>query len=64
NVLENAGLYQLLSEQNKNLEKLVQIRTHELEQKTRELKRNIQELKDFTFIASHDLKEPLRKVIL
>ena len=61
--LENGELYKLLSEQNKNLEKIVKARTLELENKAFELKRNIQELKDFTFIASHDLQEPLRKVI-
>ena len=63
NALENGELYKLLSEQNTNLEKMVKSRTLELENKAFELKRNIQELKDFTFIASHDLQEPLRKVI-
>jgi len=63
NALENGGLYKVLSEQNKNLESTVKSRTLELENKAWELKRNIQELKDFIFIASHDLQEPLRKVI-
>lgn len=63
NALENGELYKLLSEQNRNLENIVKARTLELENKAWQLKRNIQELRDFTYIASHDLKEPLRKVI-
>ena len=63
NALENGHLYRLLTDQNKNLEKTVEKRTQELESITVELKKNIQELKDFAFIASHDLQEPLRKVI-
>ena len=34
----------------------------QLEQKTRELERSNQQLQDFASIASHDLKEPLRKI--
>jgi len=63
NALENGELYKILSDQNRNLESIVKARTLELENKAWQLKRNIQELRDFTFIASHDLQEPLRKVI-
>ncbi len=61
--LENGSLYNLLNDQNKSLEKKVQKRTVELENTTEELKTHIQELKDFAYTASHDLQEPLRKVI-
>lgn len=63
NAMENGELYQRLSNQNKNLENEVRARTSALEHMTVELKNNIQELKDFTFVASHDLREPLRKLV-
>ena len=36
----------------------------ELEQKTRELERSNQQLKEFAAVASHDLKEPVRKIAI
>ena len=63
NAMENVELYRLLSDQNKALEKQVRARTSDLEHMTVELKNTIQELKDFTYVASHDLREPLRKLI-
>jgi signal transduction histidine kinase len=36
----------------------------QLEQKTMELERSNQQLQEFASIASHDLKEPLRKIAL
>jgi len=46
-----------VNDQNRRLEEIVSERTRELETKN-------QELKEFTAVASHDLKEPLRKVVL
>jgi signal transduction histidine kinase len=47
---------------NEQLELLVKERTHELEQANAELKRSNLDLQQFSYIASHDLQEPLRMV--
>ena len=46
----------------KRAEKKLSERALELEQSNKEIKQKNEELDDFAFIASHDLKEPLRKV--
>ncbi|ADB37087.1 hybrid sensor histidine kinase/response regulator [Spirosoma linguale] len=46
------------------LEQQVRLRTNELLTKNEELERINQELQQFTWVVSHDLKEPLRKIQL
>ena len=59
------GIAQDISEQKlftEELEKQVKQRTAEMENKNRQLKEINQELEQFTYAASHDMQEPLRKV--
>jgi signal transduction histidine kinase len=76
--IENGSLFKHVQNQNLNLEHTVKERTQTLENKARQLKKEIEEreqieeelkrsnqdLQDFASIASHDLQEPLRKVIM
>ena len=45
---------------NETLEQRISERTHQLETSNKELKFHLSEVEQFTFIASHDLQEPLR----
>ena len=58
---ENARV--ALAEAKDKLEILVCERTADLQTANRELQQKNQELNEFTYVASHDLQEPLRKII-
>ncbi|WP_089944852.1 ATP-binding protein [Candidatus Entotheonella palauensis] len=53
----------ILQDLNTKLERRVSERTEELELRTQELERFNNELDQFTYVASHDLQEPLRNLI-
>ncbi len=52
-----------LQRANAELERRVADRTQELEQRTQELERFNNELDQFTYVASHDLQEPVRNLV-
>lgn len=62
--LKNNQMRQLeIEARNEDLQKAVDERTKELSIFSEELSRSNRELEDFAFVASHDLQEPLRKIM-
>jgi signal transduction histidine kinase/tetratricopeptide (TPR) repeat protein len=60
--LENAEGFEQLQRLNVTLEQRVADRTEDLQQRTTELSRSNADLEQFAYVASHDLREPLRTV--
>ncbi|HSH18071.1 MAG TPA: ATP-binding protein, partial [Candidatus Saccharimonadales bacterium] len=63
NIDEQMKAEAALKEMNATLEQRVNGRTEELVAANKELSRSNIELQDFAYVASHDLQEPLRKII-
>lgn len=60
--IEHERTKRLLSDVNESLERRVERRTRDLAKANQELERSNDELRQFAYIASHDLQEPLRMV--
>lgn len=61
-VTELVETKQKIKESEANLQKRIQERTFELENKNKELERSNANLEEFAYAASHDMKEPIRKI--
>lgn len=61
-ITERKKMEQAIRESEGMLQKKVEERTAELEAKNDELRRSNQNLEEFAHAASHDLKEPIRKI--
>lgn len=59
----NVRLYDKLQAITKNQEKIIEERTQEVKEKSQAIERSNEELKRFSYISAHDLREPLRNIM-